>query len=524
MNGLAKGTPAEGASRAGAGPARLEILALLAVLAFALWLRLRDFNDPFGGVGWSTLSARLAIQARNFAENGYATSRLAPTIDQVPPADGLWQAYVNHPPLLSLVLSVAFRVLGTHEWTGRLVMVVSSIGALLALWALARRMFGPQAAFVAAALGATIPITAYYGTLMNENGSLLLLFLACALVVHAREIERPTRGGLVMLILCLVLAALTDWQGHLLMGALAVHELWLGRRARAAALGGALLAMFALHAAWVLAVSRVSLGGGSNGGGEEAGLVSVFWHRSWGGVDTHGGALRVLRKLLGRYLMNLYTLPVLALAALGLLQLRRAASPSLLVTLLLFGFGDLLVFAEGAVRHEFWNVTLAPALLTLAGAGAAGTLAALRPAPLRAASVGLLALTAATFGARATLARFAMHQDDLYYVQLGQVIEDHSRPGDFVATCENWSDSLSWYARRTLVCDLTDRVIPESGLPDSLAPMSVFVLPERSYAPPAAHHEHAHWLALLRAAYPDEVVDTQGCGRVHVFDLRRRLP
>ena len=108
--GLAHGTPSDGADPALAGPTRpapAELLALLAVLAAALWLRLGDFNEPFGGYAWSHLSSRLALQGRNFAENGYAVTRFAPATDPVPPADGLWQTYVNHPPLLSLVLSAS---------------------------------------------------------------------------------------------------------------------------------------------------------------------------------------------------------------------------------------------------------------------------------------------------------------------------------------------------------------------------------------------------------------------------------
>ena len=523
MNGLANRTPADGAIRAGARLAPLELLAVAAVMAVALWLRLGDFREPFGGVAWSHLSARLALQGRNFAEHGYTVTHFAPASDAVPPADGLWQTYVNHPPLLSLALSLSFRVFGTHEWAGRLVMVASSMGALLALWALTRRLFGPAAAFVAAALGATIPITAFYGSLLNENGSLLLLFVALALLVYCRELERPTRGGLALLLGLLVLAALTDWQGHLLAGLLACHELWRGRRARAAALVGVVLAMVALHAVWVLAVRDVTLGGGPNGGAE-GGLVKVFWGRSWGGVATLGGPVRVLRKLLGRYILDLYTLPVIVLAVLGLFRLRRATQPSLVVVMLLFGLLDLMIFAEGAVRHAFWNVTLAPALLALAGGGAAGALALLRPVPLRTASVGLLALAAATPGALATRDRFAVQRDDFYYATLGRVIQQHTRPGDRVGTCENWSDPLLFYARRRLDCDLTDRWIPAAGLPDSLAPEAAFVIPERSYAPPGVVHEHARRLSLLSATYPEEMEDTVACGRVHIFDLRRRLP
>ncbi len=496
-----------------------EVVALLAVLALALWLRLGDFNEPFTGNGWQHLSARLGIMGRNYAEAGYATTHFAPAADPVPPADGRWMIYLNHPPLVNLVLSFAYLAFGVHEWSGRLAMVTASLGALLALWALTRRLFGAGAALAAAAFAAAVPMTAFYGSQACENGSLLLFFVSLSLLLYVRQLDRPTRGGWCVALLALMLAAATDWQGYLLMAVLAGHQLWLGRGARAASIGGALLVSLALYGALVLAAKSVSSGASI---GENASMLGIFWSRSWGGLPglSQSSGLSVA-ELLAKPAQNavvLFTVPVLALAAVGLLRLRTARHPSLPILMLLFAACDFLVFVEGVVRHEFWIGTLSPAVFVLAGAGAAGLLARLRPGALKATALVALAAAAAAPGALATRERFESIRDD-YFHTLGIVIEQHTRPGDIVGTCELESNPLMWYARRRVIFALSDSLIPEHGLPDSLGPGAAIVIPERMFAP----HDHERLLRLLGEAYACDVVPSDCCGPIHIFDLRRPL-
>ncbi len=494
-------------------PALAEGLALLAVMAVALWLRLHDIDQPYSGLGWQHMSARVAILARNYAENGWAATHLAPASDAVPPADGLWRTYVNHPPLVPLVISLSYRAFGVHEWSGRIVMVGASLAALLALWALTRSLFGPHAALVTAALGATAPVTAFYGPLISLNGSLLLLFVSLALLQELRQAGHPTRTGFAWQLLWLLLAAATDWEGHLLIALLAAHQLWLGRPARAAALAGLLIVTAALHAALVLGAASVSLKVGAPDTGR---FASVFWARSWGGLAPLGGVERVV-KALGRSLFHMYLPPTLLLAATGLLRLRAASRPSLPVLMLLFGVADCMIFVEGAARHEFWITILAPALLVLAGGGAAAMVAGLRTPALRAAACGLLAVGMAAPGALTTRARFAEVADD-YDHTLGTVIAAHTRHGDVVGTCEAGTDALAYYARRTLGCGLTDARLPADGILPSPDAAAVFVLPETK----RSFHDHERLLALLAEQFESEVVITEACGPVHVFDLGRR--
>jgi len=501
-------------------PSGIELLALLSVFAVAAWLRLGDIDEPFTSKGgWQHLSARMGIMGRNYAENGYLATRFAPAADPVPPADGRWMIYLNHPPLLYLTLSLAYLSFGVHEWSGRLALVLASLGALLALWALARRLFGPGAALATAAFVATAPMTAFYGSQACENGSLLLLFVSLALLLHARQLDRPTRMGWLGVLATLMLAAATDWQGYLLMAALAAHQLWLGRRTRAASIGVALLVSLGLYVSLVLASRGIASGAAI---GENKSMLAIFWSRSWGGVlelsRSTGRSVPGVLGVMGPYAHGLFTWPVLLLGALGLLHLRKLRHPSLLGVMLAFAAMDIAVFTEGAVRHEFWLGSLSPALFVLAGAGAVGATAWLRPGPQRAFALAGLAIVAATPGALATRASFEAIRDD-YFHTLGTVIEQRTRPGDLVGTCELESNPLLWYARRKVAFGLTDALVPASGLPTSFGPSATFVIPEHKFVP----HAHDRLLRLLGATYASEVVQTEACGAIHVFDLRKPL-
>jgi len=261
---------------------RLEIIALCLVLLIALVLRLGDFNEPWPSDGWQYLGAFFATTARNFVEHGYMACRFAPALDVIPPGDGNWTVYMHHPPLFPLLVSVSFQAFGIHEWSARLVAVAASMIELLMIWMITRLLFGRKAAMAAVLLGATIQMTAFYGSFVCQNGTVLMAFCCTALFFHYRNLIRPSRRDFAFFLGAFIAAALTDWHGYMLGGAILVHLLFYGRWRGALLVGGMALAAFSLHMLHTLWAT------GSLSGDFGGSMVEAFFRRTWGGIIQEG--------------------------------------------------------------------------------------------------------------------------------------------------------------------------------------------------------------------------------------------
>ncbi len=493
------------------GPTHFEILCLFLILVLAIPLRLGDINDPWSQKGWQHLNALFAIMGRNYVENGYMTTRFAPATDGVVPEDGEWQLFLHHPPLFPLLLSLSFHVFGVHEWSARLVSIAGSLLGLLALWALTRRLFGWKAALLAAAFAAVVPATAFYGSHVCEMGPVLVGFGVLAFALHLRYLEQPTRRLFVCILLALFVSAYNDWPGFYMMGVILVHFAWVRRWREALWITGLVAAVLALH------VLHVRWATGSFGGGRGGSLAEAFNVRSWGALEAYGGPVVALR-IIGQHIIRLYTLPVVVLALIGIAWIRKAGRPVAVLALIVAGTADTLIFVEGAGRHEFWVVTLAPPLIVLAGAGAAGLmdLFPFRKTASMILVVGTLAIL--------SLVAFNTHQrfqgiKSRFFYTLGTLMEKQTEPGSYVGTCELQADPLVYYARRHVKGFWQDHLIPETGLPPSLAPIRKVFIPEKMFVP----HGHEKMLELLQAEYPYEMVETEACGKVFIFDVTRKL-
>lgn len=486
---------------------RRELSLLLVVLGVALFLRLGDFREPWSQRGWQHMGATFAIMARNFVEQGYLTTRLAPATNPEPPADGSWDLFLHHPPTFPLLLSASFHALGVHEWSARLVPIVFSLLELLAVFWIARRLFGSVAGLAAAALGATLPATAFYGSHVCELGPVVMAGVALAFVCYLRYLERPGPGRFALLAVTLLFAVTNDWPGAYLAGLLFLHAWYRGHVRAAVGLLVLGVCVISLHLAHVHWATGHALEGGRGGG-----LVDSFLGRSWTGIGRVGGWSVVLPSL-WRHLEHLYTAPVIALAVSGLVLLRGRPERGAFLVFLLAGLMHTLVFGEGAVRHEFWNITMAPSLLVLAG----GVFQAIRSRSRNMQVLGLVTLLGCmAIGALRTHRDFQAIQSD-YHARLGEVVYNHSRPGDTVTSCEFQADPMAYYARRRfsnrITDELVDSILQARGAATELPPV-LFVIPEKKFEP----HGHERLLQMLHELAEPTVVETEACGKVYLFD------
>ncbi|MEW6746880.1 MAG: glycosyltransferase family 39 protein [Planctomycetota bacterium] len=496
--------------RAPGGKRPWRIALVVTILGGALALRLGDFTEPWTQQGWQHMGATFAIMARNYVEQGYLTTRLAPATNPEPPPDGRWDLFLHHPPFFPLALSLSFLVFGVHEWSARLVPILASLIELIAILAITRTLFGEREGLVAAALAAIVPATAFYGSHVCELGPVVMAFASSAFALHLRYLAQPSRPVFVGLLACVAGAATNDWPGVYMAGAIVLHLLWMRRRREAitiVALVAALLLLHLAHVAWAT--------GDLFQGGRGGGLKHAFEQRTWLGIERAGKTVSFALNAIGGHLVSLYTWPVVILAGLGLVQVRRSASPSAVAALVLAGLAHTLIFGEGATRHDFWNITMAPFLLMLAGAGMVKLTHALRPPSARVVTCAVLTLAAALPAAYRTHQLFEYIESDYFYT-LGRVINQHTQPGDQpIATTEFQADPMAYYARRRISPQITDALV--SYFKGTYAP-GIFVVAEKKFQA----HEHEKVFELLSRAATPTVVPTESCGKVYIFDLLRR--
>jgi hypothetical protein len=291
--------------------------------------------------------------------------------------------YPDHPPLPALLLAGVFAVAGPGEVPFRLMLMGFSLAALLLFRAMARRLLPAPWDLAATAFFAFVPAFAFYSIVTCLQVTCLAGVLA-ALLSYLRWRDSGRRADYAGILGGIAFAGLCAWPGYYVaLVVLAAHV----RSGRPGGRAVAFLPVFNLllfgaYCAWLWAADPAGLDPLRQ-------LVSVALDRS-----TLRGPAPVAYALgEARELALMFTLPVLALAGLGVVQ-ARGRTPSgdgrFIAATALLGL-DEVVFARVASGHEYFSYPLAVFLALAAGAGLAWAAPRLgRRAPLAAAAALLL--------------------------------------------------------------------------------------------------------------------------------------
>jgi mannosyltransferase len=121
------------------------------------------------------------------------------------------------PPLYYALLHVWTAVFGTSDIAVRSLSAVCMIGAVVAIWFVARRVGGRQAAWISVLLMASNPYAARYATEARMY-ALEILLVACGILAFQRALEAPTLSRLAVFGLVVALLAYTQyWTLYLLL-------------------------------------------------------------------------------------------------------------------------------------------------------------------------------------------------------------------------------------------------------------------------------------------------------------------
>lgn len=335
---------------------------LLAMAALALSLGISEMW-LYGHHGWT--GSRRGIAGINYDRYGFVATRFGPVENYGTVAPERWEYYWHHPVMVHVLVGVAFKVFGTHEWAARLVPIVFSLLTALMLYLLALRWWGRAGAVATIVVFTFMPLSAFYGKFVNHEP--LVLFLGVALTFLRVRFEETRAWRFVGAAAGLtLLGAFSDWPFFLVLGAYGVIELGI-QMARwrhdrdlrflvAVTLAG--VAGLAL-VGWYL----VSLQGGAGGG-----FKQLFVDRS-GATDGSSSGLKALWERRDWY-WSLFGPFATAGAAMWLLALpfrtlrrRLTGADALVGGSLMAGGGWMLLFSQGAYIHEYWCFYLTPFLV-----------------------------------------------------------------------------------------------------------------------------------------------------------------
>ena len=136
-----------------------ELLALLAILSFALIIRLGGLSLPLVFPDdWG--HAIFLLFARNYADYGFLESSTIPYFGYV--GDHPY-TYSNHPWLVPLILAFWGIPFGHNEFSYRSLAIVFSVASVAAVFFLGRRLKGLETGVMAATIFASAPLSIHVG-------------------------------------------------------------------------------------------------------------------------------------------------------------------------------------------------------------------------------------------------------------------------------------------------------------------------------------------------------------------------
>ncbi len=348
---------------------------LLATAVYASGLS-RELTQPWVGMhDWN--GAFFSQLARNFLRYPMSLHDGMPIVavgDAVPPAEER-SIYSTHPPGLVWLVAGAFAVLGEAEWVARLVPIVASLGTLWLLMWLIDRGIGRRTAVLAGLTYAVMPMSVYFGRMVDHEAICLFCMLAALCAWHfirRRDLSMGGRqGAWAAWVLSMTCAIWIDWSGVLFAGVFCGYAMIERRRGRVSGRTLALVCATVVIATAAMVTYLVEAGLA----GRWADLLAVFKSRATDIPDGPEGSDKAVPGTPWSYTLENLTWPIAVLMLIGALvrtglgrsKSRESNNPggadadlglwTVLVTALLW----VCLLWRQYERHNYWLFYLGPA-------------------------------------------------------------------------------------------------------------------------------------------------------------------
>ena len=177
---------------------------------------------PLDGFHGSILTEYGRI-AQNYLKFGYLRTKFGQTTNYgwVEPLES-FQYRFDHPALSPWLISVGFRLFGIHEWSARLVYVLSSLATLSLVFFLVCRLARGRTALFASLLLSLTPMYIYYGK-MPDKHFLATLFSLLTFFFYYCWIETRKGGHYLGMYVSFVLGTLSDWVAYFVIPPILLH-------------------------------------------------------------------------------------------------------------------------------------------------------------------------------------------------------------------------------------------------------------------------------------------------------------
>lgn len=190
-----------------------------AIFLLALAIVGTNLDKPFWGThDWN--GARYGNIAKNYLRYGLIETKFGQVENGglTKPSDFIY--YTHYQPLVPLLISVSYKVLGVSEFATRVVPLLITAGFAVILYFIGLELVSWQTGLFAALLALFSPMLRYYGK--NPVHEPIALFFASVAFLGALSFQKGRKWGWTVLIVGFVLTALTNWSFVFLLPALTV--------------------------------------------------------------------------------------------------------------------------------------------------------------------------------------------------------------------------------------------------------------------------------------------------------------
>ncbi len=198
-------------------------LAILVILATSTLLQSYGLNRPWSGKDVGYNGAFYSILARNYVRYGFLQTKFGPVRNNGRADPAEFKYYLNHPPLLPILVALSFKCLGVSEGAARLVPLLFTLLSLWIVYLLSREFWGEDVALAATTVASFIPISLFYGSHVEVFGPLLLFFVLLAVYAYWRWFKTDKTRYLFLSALAFCLGTFVEWDSYLLALFLPAH-------------------------------------------------------------------------------------------------------------------------------------------------------------------------------------------------------------------------------------------------------------------------------------------------------------
>lgn len=187
---------------------RKVFLFLIPFLIFSYYL-VQGINLPYVGPNATNFSVYSLI-AHNYNKFGYFETKLGNLISVSPKIPTNPTYFQHHPPLLSFIESILFRIFGESFWVGRLTVIIFSFGAYGLIYFIGKNLLNKKLGYILLLVTSIIPASTIFGKLIGQE-PLVLFFVLLTLYSSLKFLKSGEKKYLIIGVISTILGTLSDW-------------------------------------------------------------------------------------------------------------------------------------------------------------------------------------------------------------------------------------------------------------------------------------------------------------------------